>query len=354
MRQTLIRIRLDDLWSLQPVENVSAVGAGYIILLPWLLLGLCWGAFTFRKTGLKLKREHLPPIVIWFAIAAALVVPRWPTSIPVFGYGFMLLVGFLLAGWMAGRRAQREGLGAEVIWDLATWIFFSGIVGARLFYIIQYRDRVFANKQGIDEYLLAAVNLPDGGLVLYGGVLLGMVAYFLFCLRRNISPLVLADVAVPSFFLALGCGRLGCFLNGCCYGDVCELPWAIMFPKDSVPFAALVNRGFLDPDASVSLPLHPTQLYSSFNAFVLAFVTATYFKRRSYDGAVVTLALIAYPISRFVIEILRGDEIGRFGTGLTISQCVSLAVLAFGIGLGCWLKQHARRSSVTGPAQSMV
>ncbi len=361
MRQTLFRIRLDDLWSLEPIGNISAAGVGYVILLPSLVLGLWWGMYIVRKTGLK--AEHWLPIGIWFAIAAvALMIPQWSrnwksTSIPVYGYGFMLLVGFLLAGWMASRRAQHEGLAAEVIWDLATWLFFSGIVGARLFYLIQFRKRVFADKQRLDEYVLTAVNLPDGGLVLYGGVLFGIVAYLIFCHRQKISPLLMADVAIPSFFIALACGRFGCFLNGCCYGDPCELPWAITFPQGSVPFIGLVNRGFSDPDAVTSMPLHPTQLYSSINAMVLGFLTASYFKHRNYDGAVITLALISYPITRFVIEILRSDGIGQWGTGLTISQLVSLAVLVFGIGLGywCWLKQPLRNSSVTtGLAQSPV
>ena len=141
---------------------------------------------------------------------------------------------------------------------------------------------------------------------------------------------------MPSFFIGLAFGRFGCFLNGCCYGDHCTLPWAVTFPHGSVPFAALVARGFLSPDAAASLPLHPTQLYSVMNAFVLAFLTAMCFRHRRCDGAVLALALIVYPFTRIVIETLRGDEMGQFGTGLTISQLLSCGVMAVGIGLGAW------------------
>ncbi len=347
MRQTLLRIRLDDLWSTEPVAGVFAIGAGYL-LIPWALFGLWWLFQAIRETGLRI--EHWPSVLVWCVCGGMiLTLPQFAAvnSIPVFGYGFMLFAGFLAAGWVGTRRAQREGLSTDLIWDVGMWIFFSGILGARLFYVIQYSDRVFGGKQGL-ELLWAAVNLPDGGLVLYGGVLLASLAYFVFCRLRRISPLVLADILVPSVFIGVAFGRMGCFLNGCCYGDRCELPWAVTFPQGSVPFQALVARGFLLPDAAASLPLHPTQIYSSINALVLAVLTSVYFKYRSRDGAVVAVALITYPISRIVIEILRGDEMGQFGTGLTISQWVSIGVLIFGIGLACWcwLMPSARQQPV--------
>ena len=94
-----------------------------------------------------------------------------------------------------------------------------GIIGARAFFIIQNHQQFFEGKHGL-EILTAIVNLPEGGLVLYGGVILGAISYYVFCIRRKISPLVLADLITPSIFIGLIFGRLGCFLNGrCCYGD---------------------------------------------------------------------------------------------------------------------------------------
>jgi phosphatidylglycerol:prolipoprotein diacylglycerol transferase len=226
---------------------------------------------------------------------------------------------------------------------MSFWILLPGILGGRLAYLFQYSDKVFTGKGGA-EWLFAAVNLSEGGLVLMGAMVGGGVGFFAFCHRRKINPLKLADVVVPSAFIGVGFGRIGCLLNGCCFGDACSLPWAITFPNGSVPFGVMAYRGFIDPAAAATMPVHPTQIYSSINAFILAFVTATYFYRRRHVGDVFALALILYPITRFTIEFLRNDEFGQLGTGLTISQIYSLVMCAAGIGLYAWLNRRGREA----------
>ncbi len=330
MRQTLLRIRLGELWSLEPVNNVTAIGIGYL-LVPWMLIGLWWGWRYIVRSGWK--PEYISSVVTWAIVG--LVIFMTPSvagdrSIPIFGYGFMMFCGFAAGGWTAGRRAQKYGYDPNLIWDLAIWVFFSGIIGARLLYLIQYGDRVFAGAQGIGGLLFAAINLPDGGLIFYGGVIVGTVAFFAFCRRRQIGPLELSDLAVPSVFLGMAFGRFGCFLNGCCYGDRCTLPWAVTFPEGSVPYLALLNRGFLEVGAAASLPLHPTQLYSVINGLALAALTSAIYATRPRHGIVTAIALTLYPLTRIIIEFLRGDEMGQMGTALTISQWISMGVLLFG------------------------
>lgn len=348
MRQTLLRIRLDELWLTNSEEGITQIGVGFL-LIPWAILGLFW---CLRLSKSQERREEaLATGMIWVVgLAVILSAPTWAPlkAIPVYGYGFMLFLGFLTGGWLAARRAERQGIPGELIWDLAMWVFFGGIGGARLFYLIQYHERVFAKTPDLASKLKAIVNLPDGGLVLYGGVILGIVGYVVFCRLRKLNALLLADICVPSVFVGLAFGRMGCFLNGCCYGDRCTLPWAVTFPKGSVPFQALVNRGFLSPDAVASLPLHPTQLYSVLNALILAYLTSVYFKYRQRNGSVVVLALLTYPVTRMVIEILRGDEMGQFGTGLTISQIVSLCVFATGLVFAFWLAKSPAKTLTTG------
>ena len=113
---------------------------------------------------------------------------------------------------------------------------------------------------------------------------------------------------MPSIFVGLAFGRLGCFMNGCCYGERTVLPWGISFPVGSVPDMALVLRGIVAPDETIPVLLHPSQLYSSLNALILACLTHWYFKHRRRDGILLGIALLAYPVMRFIIEILRGDE----------------------------------------------
>jgi len=190
--------------------------------------------------------------------------------------------------------------------------------------------------------------------VLYGGVLTAIAAYLIFCRRRRLNTLLMSDILIPSIFIGLAFGRLGCFLNGCCYGDRCTLPWSVTFPTGSVPDAALVHRGFVGAAELINFSLHPTQIYSALNAAVLLLLTASYFKYRHKDGAVLTLALLVYPVTRFVIEYLRGDELSKFNTSLTISQWVSIGLFSMGIAFLWWLtsRPEVESESVRKPVRA--
>lgn len=368
MRQTLLRIRLDDIWSVAPIDGITAVGLGYVVLVIWAVMAARWAVVNLRQEGLK--RDHLPGILVWIGSAiGVLVVVPWLvpahfTSIPVFGYGFMMFLGFFSAAWLAMRRANGVGLSGDMIWDLAVWIIVSGIGGARLLFVVRFPDKVFGDKTGWAK-LGAIFNLPDGGLVLYGGVILALGAFFYFCKRRQVNPLLLADVVMPSFFVGLAFGRMGCFLNGCCYGDVCNLPWAVQFPEGSATYGAMVSRGFLSQAATETMSLHPTQIYSAINALMLAMLTGTYFKYRQRNGAVLALSLCTYPVTRFIIEYLRsdeltvvmtvrsllfwGEEVTTFTTPFTTSQWVSLVLFSIGLVLTVYLQRRDRGVAVMTP-----
>jgi phosphatidylglycerol:prolipoprotein diacylglycerol transferase len=343
VQQTLLRILLTDWFTIDSREGVWHFGVGFI-LIPWLVLGIMEIRNALRD-GQTLK-EMQGSLATWAVISGVILIvplvaeklPLQNPSVPVFGWGFMLVMGFLSAGMLTIRRAKKIGIPSEVIESLGVHIFVSGILGARLFFLIQYRKRVFQDAQGLDGFIKAALNFSDGGMVLYGGVLLGIVTYLWFCRKWKIPSLLLADLVIPAIFIGLAFGRLGCLLNGCCFGDVCELPWSIQFPPDSPPYTALLNRGFIEQGAARSLPLHPTQIYSSLNAFLLAALTTIWFRHRTRDGEVVVLALLTYPIMRFTIEFLRNDEFGQFRTGLTISQLVSIGLFSFGLIMLAYLR----------------
>ncbi|HVV99699.1 MAG TPA: prolipoprotein diacylglyceryl transferase [Planctomycetaceae bacterium] len=310
MRQILFRIPFDAHLP-DALGGFPVFGAG-VLLLAWCAWSVWRLVSHVRRHGYD--GEFTSQVVTAVLIAAAIYkVPQFLPSVPVYGYGAMLLAGFFTGGMLAARRARSLGLSPDVIWDLAMWIFIPGILGARVFYIVQNRDVFFQDAEGRPlqgfENLMAIVNLPRGGLVLYGGVIASIVSYLVFCRRRKISPVMLADIVTPSIFIGEMFGRIGCFLNGCCYGDPCSLPWSVAFPKASVPFDAEMARGLIPPDALHSLWIHPTQLYSSLNALVLAVLTWTYFPYRRRSGEVLLIGWLCYPISRFLIEYLRGDEL---------------------------------------------
>ncbi len=343
MRQTLFRLQLDSPFSTESIDGVPLLGIGWMAM-PWAVLTLYW---IWRAAGSEAPRTERKALSIQFVIGlVALVAINLVTRggapgpvVPVFGYGFLVFLGCVAAGMLGVRHARQQGIPEQLVWDLAIWLFVSGVVGARGWYVLQYHQRLFAGKTSLLDRLRAAVDISSGGLVLYGGVGLALVAVVVFA-RRNreqCSQLKLIDLIVPSFFLALSFGRLGCLMNGCCWGDACQLPWAISFPHGSVPFNSLAARGFLHADAPATFGLHPSQIYSSFNGLVLCLVTSTIFRNSPRPGQTVAVALVVYPVTRFLLEVLRGDELGQFGTGLTISQWFSLVLLSIGIVFSVWL-----------------
>jgi len=349
MRSTLFVIPLDLRIPLGPLGSIPLFGLGLLLAI-WILLGVVAFVFVVRKHGWK--SLPISTLMIW-GIVAVLIheAPRLVPQVPVYGYGTMLFLGFLTAAWVAARRLTHYGYDGEIAWDVGMWGFIAGILGARLFFIAQYSERFFIQGRSTAEVLKSLVNLPDGGLVFYGGLIGGVLGYFVFCYFRRVRPLAFADIAITSLFIGMAFGRIGCLLNGCCYGDVCDLPWAVTFPQNSVPYVSELQRGLLTVSAAHSLPLHPTQLYSSISSAMLVLLTWVYYPYRSQDGEVLAVGWLTYPVLRFTVEFLRGDEIGRFGTSLTISQWVSL-VMFFGAVIYCfWLRQ--RRHSTHPLLQSV-
>ena len=155
-------------------------------------------------------------------------------GIKVFGYGMMLFLAFLGSTNLAAWRARREKLDPELIYDLALWVFLGGLVGARLFYVIQYwGDRV--------RTLGDIFKVWEGGIVLYGSIIGGTTAFFLYRLLRPFPLRPFLDVIAPSLALGIASGRIGCFLNGCCYGDPATSPGPCRFPKRSPPWIQQVH-----------------------------------------------------------------------------------------------------------------
>ena len=198
------------------------------------------------------------------------------TGIKLFGYGLMLCIAFIGSILLAAWRARRERLDPETVYDFAFWVFLGGLVGARLFWVVQYWGHQI--HRPIEIFFIW-----KGGIVLYGSILGGTAAFFAYWWRRRFPLRPMLDVIAPSLALGIALGRLGCFLNGCCYGDRCDLPWAVSFPGPRVgvpgdpaltlhgspPWADQVRAGLIGPDQAWSLPVHPTQLYSPIDGLIL-------------------------------------------------------------------------------------
>jgi phosphatidylglycerol:prolipoprotein diacylglycerol transferase len=294
----------------------------------------------------------------------------------LYGYGLAMCLGFLAAIMLASWRARREGQPTEVVHNAALAAFVGGILGARLFFVVQYTGGV--------PSLWELLKIWEGGLTFYGGFVLAVLAVGAYLALTRRPLLYWLDVFAPSVALGLAFGRLGCYLNGCCYGDVCD-SWAGMaWPAGTIPWqhyadllaaqhglAGLPETGPVAgalAGAAAAVwqppPLVPTQLISLVNALLLAFVCDRAWGWKRRHGQVIVLFVILYGISRFLLEMLRADEaeawllglptlLSAIGLeaqaarlpGLTISQNVAI-VLVLG-GTAAWvLLARSRRPAL--------
>jgi phosphatidylglycerol:prolipoprotein diacylglycerol transferase len=233
--------------------------------------------------------------------------------LPLHSYGLMLALSFFGGILLAARRAPRRGLTPDLVFDTSLVIIFASIIGARLLYVLFHREEMHG--------VLDVLALWSGGLTMYGGVLAALGAAWFYLRRRRAPFLAMADTVAPSLGLGLGLTRVGCFLNGCCYGKPTALPWGVHFPPE-----APVGQMF--PDKA----LHPTQVYSSLTGLLILGLLLLYDRRRRPPGTVFALWLVLDAAGRFALDWFRAYEenVYVFG-GMTVNQLISIGLLALGI-----------------------
>ncbi len=173
------------------------------------------------------------------------VILNLPLGISIKAYGLMMMLGFFAATWWAMYRAQKVKADPDVILNLGFISLISGIVGARLFYVWQFWEKDFAHAS---NRLLAAINVTAGGLVFYGGFLLAVLCALVYLVWAKHSIRLYLDILAPSLMVGLAFGRMGCFLNGCCWGAPTQkVPWAVTFPYgwESTPFMEHWQKGLV-------------------------------------------------------------------------------------------------------------
>lgn len=243
-------------------------------------------------------------------------------------YGVLVAAGFLVGLWTASRRAVRTGLAAEWIVDMGPWLIVGTVVGARTLYVISYW-REFFSKQPFSEIFM----VQHGGLIFYGGLMGASLACILYTRWKKLPLWKVADALAPSIALGHAFGRIGCLMNGCCYGRECHLPWTIHFPVDHDTHGTAV---------------HPVQIYEAALNLALYAGLAALYRRKKFEGQIFALYLLAFAVLRSTVEFFRGDYPVRYlGGWATPAHLVSAGIFAAGAML--YWQLRSRRTTPPSP-----
>ncbi|MGH9369061.1 MAG: prolipoprotein diacylglyceryl transferase [Thermoanaerobaculia bacterium] len=243
-------------------------------------------------------------------------------------YGVMLAVAYLTAIWWLRRKAIAEGLPEQKILDFSLYVLASAILGAKLLLVL-VEWRHYLDRPG------ELVEVLRSGGVFYGGLICASVVGIWYLRKHGLPAWRVADMGAPAIALGEGIGRWGCLAAGCCYGKPFDGPFHVTFTD---PFA---NQAVGTP---LNVPLHPTQIYLSVNAFLMFLVLRWAYRRRTFDGEVFWLYLLLYSISRGIIEIWRGDLVRGFVIPglLSTSQFIGLLTAIASLGMLAYLSRRSR------------
>jgi phosphatidylglycerol---prolipoprotein diacylglyceryl transferase len=248
-----------------------------------------------------------------------------------------MAVAFLFGTWLALKEARRLQLDEDKVVSVILVALVSGVLGARMLYVLEHVSE-FRREWG------SVLALWQGGLTLYGGMVAGVFGGLLMARRLQLPLWVTADALAPSLAIGGAIGRVGCFLNGCCYGRPTRLPWGVTFPSDS--FAGL-DFG--------NAKIHPSQLYFSLAGVLLFGITWALRKRMGTAGTLFWFSLMLYGLMRIPLDFTRAYEpetafLTIFGADIVESQLSSLAIALFSLLMILRLRRESLAPSASAAA----
>ncbi len=247
-------------------------------------------------------------------------------------YGVMLAIAFWLGIELSIRSAKKMNVDPTSILDLGIIVLISSVIGSRFFYVITH----LAEYQ---QDVLGVFRVWEGGLSFYGGLAAGVIFGIGYLMRKGLPVPLITDIVSPQIALGIAIARVGCFLNGCCFGKESDLPWACTFPSDSLAGWIMAGK-----------TIHPTQLYSAGANFLIFLLLRGLLRRRLPQGVVFYCFLIAYGVWRFAVDFLRYQEENMYvpglGGNLTWTQVVSVAIAITGAVLTVRLRRYGEPGRV--------
>ncbi len=309
-------------------------------------------------------------------------------NLPVYGYGLLLVLALLagigLARILAVRAAGTFGCAPINPDDFTTAAYlalFSGVAGARISHVLENWSYYTNPARSFRANFVDAINISSGGLTYYGGFIGAFFVLWFYAHKKRLPYRIGMDISAPCLMVGLGFGRIGCLLNGCCYGATCTAPWAITFPYGSNAYVEQYERGELkapiqlmlitgegarpmtakqaarEPDTkalaveSRSLPVHPAQIYSTITAWLLAALLVVYFGLPHAPGRGLALMMILEGAGRFLLECLRVEP-AVLGKHFSLSMVIGLGCVGAGMlmWLVCGVMAKAERERALVPA----
>jgi phosphatidylglycerol:prolipoprotein diacylglycerol transferase len=310
---------------------------------------------------------------LWLTTIAALFSLRMYRELlispPISSYRLFLLLAFVCGYFLARRSARQCGVERRHIDNILLLLPIFGLAGGRFFSRYFYYPEPLTFWQAMKVW-------EDGGLVFYGGMIFGILTVLIYAAVRRVPLFKLIDSLAPALALGLAFGRVGCFMAGCCWGDVCVkpetvqtisnpvsrfqvqtipfvsgagFPLAVQFPPEAGALEQHQALGLLPKEAVRSLPVHPVQLYEAFAVFILSIVLYRRLGRNKHEGEVFWMLGMSYGVIRFTLEFLRADSRPVYFGGTTISQTISIF-----LALTCLLFFIVRREWFARTPQGLI
>ncbi len=244
-------------------------------------------------------------------------------NIPIYWYGICVASAVMAGFFIIHYRAVKFNIDPEHVSDLCFYAILGGITGARLLYVV-------LNFEDYSNNLLEIIRIDHGGLVYYGGFIGAGTAVTWYIKRKKLDFWIIADLFALTLPLSQAIGRIGCLINGCCFGIPANSWFSIKYPSDSIIFSTQINKHVIAPYATECVPVVPTQISQSLINIGVWLILIFSAKRFKHKGQLFSLYLVLYSAGRFTNEFFRGDYLSYY-SGMTISQIICLILFPIGI-----------------------